>query len=290
MTVEAIRVLVVTGGHPFDEQRFFETFDADPGIVWAHARQPAVQRWLARMAPGEFDTLVFYDMPGVGLGRGPAPRPETPPDDLVAGMRALFDGGQGAVFLHHALASWPAWDEYSGWIGGRFLYQPGVFAGRPWPDSGYAFDVTHHLTPADPTHPVLQGLEGGLTLTDELYLAPVLEDQVVPLLRSDADFSDAQFYSAAHAVAGRRNWRSGWNHPQGSDLVAWVKRARRSPVVYLQPGDGPSAFSHPGWRRLIGNAIRWVSSAEAKAWARGFDPSRPDSGRAGDQGAVGVSQ
>lgn len=263
----ALRVLVVTGGHPFEADPFFQVFDADDGIVWAHARQPDVRRWLTQMEPGEFDALVFYDMPGVGLEGGRPPEPEIPASELVEGMGALLDGGQGIVFLHHAIASWPAWDEYAHWVGGRFLYRPGRLAGRDWPDSGYAFGVTHHLAPVDPSHPVLAGLGQGLTLTDEVYLAPVFEDEVIPLLRSDAAFTDGRFWSSAAAIAGRRDTREGWHHPPGSDLAAWAKRARRSPVVYLQPGDGPSAYADPGWRRLLANAIRWVASDEAREWA-----------------------
>lgn len=267
----ALRVLVITGGHPFEADPFFQAFDSDEGIVWAHAPQPGVRRWLASMEPEEWDALVFYDMPGVGLRQGGIPEP--PPADLVAGMERLLDAGQGLVFLHHAIASWPAWDEYAHWIGGRFLYRPGRLAGQDWPDSGYAFDVAQRLSPVGPGHPVLDGLEGGLTLTDEIYLAPVLEDEVVPLLRSDASFTEDRFWSSAAAIAGRRDSRDGWHHPPGSNLAAWAKTARHSPVVYLQPGDGPSAYGDPGWRRLLANAIRWVASDPAHEWARQSTPS-----------------
>lgn len=260
---EHLRVLVITGGHPFQAEPFFEAFTADTGLAWAHCPQPAARRWLSDLQPGEWDAVVFYDMPGVGLR---APAPETPPAEVVSGMGRLLDGGQGMVFLHHAIASWPAWEEYAHWVGGRFHYRPGGLAGVDWPDSGYAFDVTHRLTPAS-GHPVLSGLEGGFTLTDELYLAPVLENEVVPLLRSDAAFTYDRFFSSALAVAGRRDSRDGWHHPPGSDLVAWAKVSRRSPVVYIQPGDGPSAYAHPAWRRLLGNAIRWVASPAAHEWA-----------------------
>jgi len=30
--------------------------------------------------------------------------------------------------------------------------------------------------------------------------------------------------------------------------------------VYLQPGDGESAYANPHYRRLLENAIRWVVS------------------------------
>jgi hypothetical protein len=266
-----LRVLVVTGGHPYDAEPFFAAFSADAGIAWAHAPQPSAQAWLVAPVLGQWDAIVFYDMPGVGLKKGALPEPESPSPALVEGMRQLLDSGQGVVFLHHAIASWPTWDEYASWLGGRFLYRPGRLADRDWPDSGYAFDVTHHLTPASPGHPVLDGLAAGLTLTDELYLAPVLEDGIVPLLRSDATFTDEHFSSAAAAVQGRPGQREGWKHPPGSNLVAWAKRSRRSPVVYLQPGDGPSVFGDPSWRRLLGNALRWVASDEARVWAAGSD-------------------
>ena len=50
-------------------------------------------------------------------------------------------------------------------------------------------------------------------------------------------------------------------------LIGWAKSAGRSPVVYLQPGDGPDTFGQPAYRRLVANALEWVSSAAARAWA-----------------------
>ena len=264
-----LQILIVTGGHPFEAEPFFAAFDADPALVWAHAPHPVARAWLAEGRSGRWDAIVFYDMPGVGLRRGELPSPEPPGPELVEGMGRLLEAGQGMVFVHHALASWPAWDDYAHWVGGRFLYRPGELAGEAWPDSGYAFNVTHRLSAVAPDHPVLAGLQGGFTLTDELYLAPVLEGEIVPLLRSDATFTDDRFWSAAAAISGRRDSRQGWSHPPGSSLAAWVNRARRSPAVYIQPGDGPSAYGDPSWRRLVGNAIRWVASDEAHDWAKG---------------------
>ena len=54
-----------------------------------------------------------------------------------------------------------------------------------------------------------------------------------------------------------------------SIAIGWAKTAGRSPVVYLQPGDGPDTFAHPGYRRLVANAVAWVSSADARDWAAG---------------------
>ncbi len=263
-----LRALVVTGGHPFDAPAFFDVFDSNRDVEWEHTSHPQASERLCNVAPGEFDALVFYDMPGVGLRRGDTPEPSPPPPALEESLTSLFDLGQGAVFLHHAIASWPAWEEYAHWVGGRFFYQSGRLDGATWPDSGYAFDVAQHLVGVAAGHPVLEGLEDGFDITDECYLAAVLEDEVVPLLRSDARFECDRFFSAAAAVAGRLNSRDGWTHPPGSNLVVWAKRARRSPVVYVQPGDGPSAYANPSWRRLVANALRWVASPQARQWAQ----------------------
>ena len=59
----------------------------------------------------------------------------------------------------------------------------------------------------------------------------------------------------------------GWTHPPGSNLVAWVKNYRTSAIVYVQGGDDPEAYASEHFRRLITNAVNWVMSDEAKAWA-----------------------
>ena len=41
--------------------------------------------------------------------------------------------------------------------------------------------------------------------------------------------------------------------------LAGQKEIGNSRIVYLQFGDGPSAYVNPFYRRLIANAIKWVS-------------------------------
>jgi uncharacterized protein len=217
-----------------------------------------------------FDALVFYDMPGITFTRADPPTEfPRPSDSMVEGMRALLQEGVGMVFLHHAVASWPAWEEYAEIVGGRFHYQPGTLRGVSYPDSGYRFEVHHTVEVLDPTHPVCAGLGSLFELTDELYLSPVFEGSVVPLLRTTFAMDDpSQFFSADAAIRGRRNTNDGWTHPTGSQLVGWAKNAGNSPVVYLQFGDGPATYADPSFRRVVDNAVRWVASEEAHAWAR----------------------
>lgn len=262
------RVLLITKGHPFDYNAFFAVFDANPAIEWTHIEHPAAQRFFAPELARDYDVFVLYDMPGLVFREGEPPALQAPPEQLRQDLAALLAQGKGLVFLHHALAGWPAWPEYGELIGGRFLYQPTKVRGRDCLDSGYRHEVTHGVRVLDPEHPVTRGLPANFTLTDELYLAEIFEDSVHPLLASDHDFKAANFYSADHAVRGRMFCNDDWPHPPGSSMIGWVRRARRSPIVYLQCGDGPGAYANEHYRRLVANAIAWAASPEAHAWAR----------------------
>ena len=93
---------------------------------------------------------------------------------------------------------------------------------------------------------------------------------VVDCLREEShpshfNFEDSSnFYSAALAMQGEMNSNESWTHPKGSSLVAWVRWEKSSPIAYIQLGDGPSAYMDSNFRKLLNNAIDWVSSEEAK--------------------------
>jgi type 1 glutamine amidotransferase len=250
---------VVTKGHPFDAA-FFDVFDSMAGIEWTHVEHPEALELVEPRRAAEFDVFVMYDMPGIEFTRADPPaRFGEPPAGYIDAFRALLTAGKGMVFLHHAIAGWPAWAGYADIVGGRFHYQPAEFAGSEYPDSGYRHDVTHTIEVLDPTHPICAGIDPTFSITDEVYLFPVLEDQVRPLMRSSYDFVDTNFYSADRAIRGSRNDRTGWHHPPGSDLVAWTKTVGASPIAYVQFGDGPGTYADPNYRRIVANAIHWAA-------------------------------
>ena len=263
-----VRVLLVTKGHPYQRQPFYDVFDADREIAWTLVEQPAAQALFDPDRAADFDVFVMYDMPGIRFTGG-APELTAPPAEYVAGFEALLDAGKGMVFLHHAICSWPSWDRMAEIVGGRFHYEPASLRGVAYPDSGYRLHEPHHVEVLDQSHPICAGLGDGFDLTDELYMFPVFEHDVVPLMRTTFDVTDAsKFYSPAAAIRGRRDTNEGWTHPPGSDLVAWVKHAGNSPVAYLQFGDSPDCYGDPSYRRALGNAIRWAASTDAHDWAR----------------------
>jgi len=264
----APRLLAVTGGHRVDMADFTAMLDAvctERGWVWAHATQPEAQRWLREAHAGQWDAVLLHDIPGLRLARGRAPEPHGPSADEAAALVGLLRAGQGLVVTHHALAAWPAWDAWANVVGGRYLYAPGELRGVELPASGYRMAV-HHVNVLAPAHPVCAGVEP-FEVDDELYLCPVHEAEVEPLLATTASMDPELFIDTLRAV------QDGHEHacppgPPGSHLVGWAKAALNSPVVYLQPGHGPETMRHPMYRRLLGNAVEWVASAAAHEWAR----------------------
>lgn len=269
---EKAKVLVTTGGHPFEEEPFLATFDNLPGIEWQHASVPEARDYFRPERAGEFDAIVCYDMQGFEFRKPDPPRLLEPPADYARGLIGMLEAGQGIVFLHHAMSAWPVWPLWAEIVGGRWHYLPGELRGRQWPASGYTAEVHEHISCVDSSHPVCAGLEDGFDILDEAYLNPILEDSIVPLFRTDFDMSAENFYSGELAIRGRMWARDGWTHPRGSGIVGWVKSAGASPIVYFRSGHGPAAYANGGFRRVLSNAIAWVASSEAHAWAA----ERPD--------------
>ncbi len=252
-------ILLVTKGHPFEREPFFAMFDAMDGVGWTHVEQPAAQALFDVHHAAPYDAFVLYDMPGIRFRPDGGPEFIEPDPDYRRRVVELLEHGKGMVFLHHAIAGWPAWEEYAEIVGGRFLYLPGRLRGRDCQDSGYRHHVTHQVRVLE-RHPVTEGVPERFEITDELYLFEVFEDDVQPLLASDYAFEAGNFYSAARAARDRRMFSNeGWEHPPGSPLIGWAKTRGNSRIVYLQCGDDPVAYANPHLRRLIRNAIYWVS-------------------------------
>ena len=257
-------ILLVTKGHPYERQPFYDVFDEMEDVEYTLVEQPAAQALFTPEQAVNYNAYVLYDMPGIKFTAG-GPEFATPSDAYKQNFHAMLEQGIGMVFMHHAIAGWPSWPEYADIIGGRFLYVPGELRGQACQDSGYRHSVTHNIAVvAD--HPVTEGLPEKFEITDELYLGEVFEEEVEPLLVSDHQFVQENFYSAAKVVQeGKMFNNDGWSHAPGSNLIGWHKTIGRSRIVYLQCGDDPVAYANPHYRRLIGNAIRWVSASRGSS-------------------------
>ncbi len=270
---QSLDVLVASKGHPFQRESFFEMFDSfEPqGITWTHVEQPAAQPFFSPELAAPYGVIVDYSMPGTRPGPGNEP-PEAYKEKY---LQLLEAGSHGFVHLHHNICSWPSWPVYAEIVGGRFLYHPAELRGEVWPDSGYLLGVEHSMRIVEPGHPVVEGVEDGFAMQDELYLSPFFEDDIDVLMRSDFEFTEKNFFSPVLAAEGRMYDRGDWHHPATSNAVVWVKNYLNSPIVYIQPGDMPTAYRNPNYRRLLTNAIAWVATDEAKDWARARNATKP---------------
>lgn len=247
-------LLVLSGGHPYEEEPFDALIHALGDWDVTHLVHPEAEAAVAQGAAEEADALLFYDMPGYDFADR-AVRTRPPAEQFRLAIERRFAAGRGAVAMHHALAGWAEWHDWHLWLGGQFHYQPGAHGS----DSGYRHDVAYTArVVAD--HPVTRGLPASFAVTDELYLCPVAETAITPLVRADGfAFVAGNFYSAANAVAGAMFSREGWNHPPGSNCIAWEARALAAPLVYLQFGDGPMTYANPQVRHLLANALRYTA-------------------------------
>jgi len=252
-------LLVLSGGHPYEEHAFADLLGSLTDWTVTHLIHPDAERLVAEGTAASADAILFYDMPGYRFENGIVDV-QPPSDAFKRAMIDRFDKGRGAVAMHHAIAGWALWPEWSEIIGGRFLYQPGEVRGRPVLDSGYRHDVRYRAKVVA-SHPITEGLPSDFEITDELYLAEIFEDSIFPLIRAEHEFVAGNFYSAAAAVAGRMFDNEGWDHPAGNNCVAWTKRARNADLVYLQFGDGPETYANPNVRKLISNALGFVAGS-----------------------------
>ncbi len=250
-----IEALLVTKGHAFEREPFFQFIDrvkvADPDTLvhWTHVEHPAAEAVLSPAGAKPFDIVVFYDMPGVRFTKNDPPfTVYDPSESFKANFLALLDEGKPMIFLHHAAASWPTWPEYAEVIGARFHFLPGEFNGKSYPGSGYRFRTQQTITVEDPNHPIVAGLSESFEFKDEVYLYPVDEDAVDPLLRSDFEFEAKNFRYGGIGFE---------DHPTGSNLVGWTKTSYNSPVAYLQFGQDHVAYENPIFAKLLSNAVRW---------------------------------
>jgi len=269
------RILVITGGHRVALDDFLgavAAICAERAWVWAHATQPTAQRWLAPEHAGQWDAILLHDIPGLRLKRGTEPIVDGPDEATAAAVAGLLDMGQGVVVLHHAISAWPGWEGWAEVVGARFHYRPGRLRGEDLPSSGYRLDrFTVKVT--DTGHPITEGV-GDFEIDDELYFAPVLTDRITPILEHDADMSGDLFqdtfdevsHGTSTGVTCADRGADGALHG-GSRLMGWTTTAGHSPVATLLMGDGPSTFENPMFRLLLGNALAWVSSVEARAAA-----------------------
>jgi uncharacterized protein len=169
---DAVRVLLVTGGHDHDIS-FYSVLDGQDALAVTVDPYPNAFQSPVGGEKRSVDVLVLYDMPA----------------DLQPvqqeNLRAFVESGKGVVALHHAISGrteWKWW--YEEVVGGRYLFKP--FDGRP--ASSYKHDETMSVRPRG-AHPITVGI-GPFRIFDETYKGLWISPRASVLLETDNPTSD----------------------------------------------------------------------------------------------------
>jgi type 1 glutamine amidotransferase len=168
-SADAVRTLVVTGGHDHDAD-FYSVF-ADDRIRAVVDPHPAAFRGDIRRRA---DVLVLYDHV-----------PDSVEEPRRKNLRDFAESGKGIVILHHAICShvkWPWW--YEEVAGGRWLFEPA----NGMPVTTYKHDEEIDVKIAF-DHPITRGLKD-FRIHDETYKGLWISPKVKPLLTTDHPLSD----------------------------------------------------------------------------------------------------
>lgn len=219
-----INVLVISGGHGFKHQPFYDVFDSIPSITYDTLVQPQANVFIASPEVNRYDVLVFYDLVD-----------SITPVQQESYIR-LLKKGASMIFLHHSLVSYQNWPEFIQIVGGQYHTHPVVVNGDTL-NTSYEHDVNFPVKVENKKHPVTKGIQD-FDIVDEVYGGVEILPQVKPLLST--------------------------TNPKSMRYVAWVNHYGNSAIIYIQLGHGPSGYSNPNFRKLIRQAIEWSAKQSKK--------------------------
>ena len=185
------KILIITGGHEFEKQAFFEMFDSFYDIKYDTIVQPLGNEMMLKSMINEYDALVFYDM-----------YQEITEPQKSAYLKIL-KRGKGMVFLHHSLVSYQEWPEFQRIIGGKYISE----ATKNRSKSTYKHDIDIDVEIVDPSHPITHGMKD-FQIHDEVYGNYVINEDVSPILKTNHPESSDII---------------GWHHQYGDSRIVYLQ-------------------------------------------------------------------
>jgi len=222
---EKIKVVVITGGHPFSHRAFFAMFDAYDDIEYVEALQKNHSEIFEDITGWDYDVMVLYNM-----SRQISPKRQK-------NFIKLLKRGVGVVALHHSLASFQNWPEYEKIIGGKFHLQDAVKGGTTYKKSGYKLGVNFTISAEDKKHPITRALSD-FAIYDETY-------------------KNCTFQPDNHVLLTT-------SEPSSDKPLCWVRSYENAKVCYIMSGHGPGIYADENYRRLVAQSIRWCAGKPAK--------------------------
>jgi type 1 glutamine amidotransferase len=146
-------------------------------------------------------------------------------------LREFVEAGKGVVALHHSIVdftSWPWW--YEDVIGGKYFEKPvGDHAASHYQEG---LPMVIKPAPGMQNHPIVRGI-GELVTNDECYRGMWHSPKITVLMETDNKMNDRPVVYLGPQPGGH--------------------------VVYIQLGHSAYTHRHPGYRKLVHNAILWAA-------------------------------
>jgi type 1 glutamine amidotransferase len=216
-----IRILVVTGGHNYKVDQFNQMLESlGPGITYKVAALPDAYDMFLPENRDQYDVLVFYHMW------------QKITDEQAKAFEECIRNGKPVVALHHSICAFDGWPGYWDIIGGKYFHAVTKFKGKEYQPCSYIHDLHFNVRVVSQKHPVTKGI-ADFEIFDETYKGYYVEDGVTPLLTTD--------------------------EPSSTSTIGWAKKYGKSKIVVLQSGHDAPTFENPNFRKLLKQAIIWVS-------------------------------
>ncbi|HEY3389604.1 MAG TPA: ThuA domain-containing protein [Prolixibacteraceae bacterium] len=215
-----LKILIITGGHDFDREPFFQMFDSFNNISYTELVHPEARVQLETIDLASFDAVVFYDMP------------KSITDEEKNGYYRLLKAGKGLLFLHHSICAYQDWPEFESITGGKYYEKK---KNDKFGASSYQHDVDFYVQIVHSEHqnPITRGMED-FVLHDEVYGNLEVMPEICPLLSTD--------------------------HPKSNILIGWTLKKENSKIVFIQPGHDNHSYSNPDYRRLVKQSISYITT------------------------------
>ncbi|HUX97285.1 MAG TPA: ThuA domain-containing protein [Bacteroidales bacterium] len=215
-----IRVLVITGGHDYAKEEFNKMLSSlGENITCSVEELPGAFSMFLPENRDNYDVLVFYHMW------------QSITSEQAEAFADCIRQGKPLVALHHSICAFDDWPEYFRIIGGKYFHKPTEVDGKTYPACSYQHDLHFMVNIAAKKHPVTKGIKD-FEIFDETYNGYYIEPGVTPLLTT--------------------------SEPTSVPVIGWTKNYGKARVVTIQSGHDVPTFEQPEFRKLLGQAVRWV--------------------------------
>ena len=220
---QKIKVVVLTGGHEFEEKPFFSLFDSYDDIEYVKAQLKDESEIFEDISNWNYDVMVLFNMT------------QNISEKRRENFVKLLERGVGVVALHHSIGAFPDWEQYQKIIGTKFYWEETEVNGVKYQAGSYKHDVDFKVYVKDSKHPITNGITD-FSIHDETYKGCVFQQDNQVLLTTD--------------------------HPTSDETLCWVRNYANARICYIQIGHGPQVYDDANYQRLVLQAIKWCAAKE----------------------------